>query len=66
LALLEAEDRALLVVDVMQFLVLFPEVEDLSDHLGDVAVLFDLLGSCLDGDRLSDDGVLETVGSCMG
>ena len=61
LPLLKPEDRALLVIDTMQFFIFLFEVEDLIDNTADIAILLALLRSRLHSYRLSNNRVLQAA-----
>ena len=65
LSLLEPENRALLVIDTMQFFIFLFEVEDLIDNTADVAILLALLRPRLHCYRLSNNRVLQAAGPHM-
>lgn len=63
LPLLEPENRALLVVDMMQFFIFLFEVENLIDNTANIAILLALLRPRLHSYRLSNNRVLQAAGS---
>ena len=65
LSLLEPENRALLVINMMQFFIFLFEVEDLIDNTANVAILLALLRSRLHSYRLSNNRVLQAAGPHM-
>ncbi len=65
MALLKSKDRALLVVDIVELLILLFEVEDLVDDRGDVTILLGLFRPCLCSNGLPDHRMLQAARSHM-
>lgn len=65
MTLFELKNRALLIVDMMQFFIFLFEVEDIINYASNIAVLLIFLSANLSGNSLSYNWVLQTIWSYM-